>query len=215
MYAHFTPAMTLTIRRQHGIVSGRALRAELAEPDGLDRLHARGGVISLGADLYRVEGHPDSFAGRCVAACLHDRRVVIAGAAAASLWGIDLVYRPSCPDMTSIDGTADVDRLPRSTVRAARALHRDDIVERPDTIRLTTVARTWYDCVGQTSMERGIELTELLLADHGDVADLWAVVDRVEATRRGPKGRGYVLLDRVAPRRQAVSRAGASRASAA
>lgn len=183
------------IRRQRGVVTGDQLRADGLDADTIERLRLRHLLVRHHRDVYAVASADDDLTTRCVVACLADPYLVIGGASAAALWDFDHVFRPHRPDVW-IPHAHVVDRPVRGTVvRRERLLGDDDVDVRGDRIRLLTRARTWLACVDLVGDDLVVRFTRHVLDAHCDLSELWDVVDRWEADRRGPPGRAQRILE--------------------
>ena len=192
--AHFSSDLARTVRRQHGVVSGSQLRSDGLSPETIERLRLRRLLTRCHRDLYRIAPAPFDFEARCVVACLADPHVVIGGPSAALLWDLDHVFRPFRPEALVPPGIGDVDRVPATTYRHVRLLDDADVVDRPDSIRVTGRAHTWLECAQVLEPSRAAELTAHVVDSQCDVGELWDVTDRFERRRRGAPGIAHRLL---------------------
>lgn len=197
--SQFSPNLRRTIRRQHGIVSGTQLRNDGISPERIDRWQLRRLVVATHADVYRVASAPDTLESRCVTASIATPDAVIGGAAAAALWDLDHVFRPTRPECVH-DGTSRIEQPVHGVAyRAIRTLDDRDIVMRGDAIVVLSRAATWLDCVAVMNLEHGRRFTAHVLESQCDLEELWEVVDRREAARRGKPGRAHAMLSRRRP----------------
>ncbi|BAN01328.1 type IV toxin-antitoxin system AbiEi family antitoxin domain-containing protein [Ilumatobacter coccineus] len=195
--SHFSPHLQRCVRRQHGVVTGDQLRADGISPYTIERWRLRHLLEPVHIDIYRLEAAPDTLEARCVVPTLAHPGAVVGGASAAALWDFDHVFRPTRADC--VHGRDVVIGRPVGGVsyRPMRWLSDCDVVERGDAIRVLSRAATWLDCVGQMSIEHGATFTEHVLDSQCDVDELWNVVERREAARRGRPGRAHMLLSAV------------------
>ena len=132
------------LRDHHATITSAALDAGGINRDARRRLVACGVLERVVDGGYRFAGAGDDEWSRCAALCTSRPRLVVAGPTAGRLWELRRAPR---------DGLVHVVAPPRSNpcsepwVRVYRtaALPDDDVVERPDGIRLTSPPRTVVD----------------------------------------------------------------------
>ena len=106
---------------------------------------------------------------------------------------------PRCSSPTTATRCRAVSRC------AARIeLHREDVVQRPDGIRVASPPRAWFDCAVHLDDRRFEMLTEHVLDNHCRAPTLWRTVRRLEARGR----RGLARVRRVLSARSVVAEAG-------
>ena len=177
-----TPELSATVARRWGIVTATEL-LEIGLSSSIIRgLVRTGTLIGVHSGVYRMATSPDTFESRCVAACLADPEVVVTGLAAARLWQFRHTARPEIPEVL-----ASHSRRPLAVgvrIRRTNVLHREDIVRRPDGIRVAAPPRAWFDCAWHLDDERFEKLTEWVLDKHVNVPVLWRTTRRLEARGR-------------------------------
>ncbi len=124
--------LTGVISKRHGIVTREQLIGDGFSHREIDRWTQRQLFVRVHNGVYRVATSPDTFHARCVAACAADPEVVIAGPAAARLWGFRHVWRTEQPIVLVAH-----DRTPLArnvTLRRTNVLDDEDRVQRGDGI---------------------------------------------------------------------------------
>lgn len=199
--SRFSAELRQIIRRQHGVVSGKQLRADDIAPESIDRWRLRRLIIPTHVDTYRVASAPDTLEARCVTTSITDAEAVVGGAAAAALWDLDHVFRPTRPECV-FDRSVTINRKVHGVAyRSVRSLDPRDVIERGDAIRLLDRASTWLDCVSQMNLDHGNLFTAHVLNSQCDLDELWEVVDRREAARRGRPGKAHMILGSLSAHR--------------
>lgn len=200
--SRFSAELRHIVKRQHGVVSGKQLRADGIAPESVDHWRLRRLIVPTHVDTYRVASAPDTLESRCVTMSITDSVAVVGGAAAAALWDLDHVFRPTQPECV-YDRSATIDRKVHGVVyRSVRSLDARDVVERGDTIRILGRAATWLDCVGQMNLDHGALFTAHMLDSQCDLDELWDAVERREAARRGKPGKACMILDSLPSQRR-------------
>lgn len=192
--SRFSAELRHIVTRQHGVVSGTQLRTTGISPESIDRWRLRRLIVSTHVDTYRVASAPDTLESRCVTASIAHAEPVVGGAAAAALWDFDHVFRPTRPECVYDRSVTIGRRVHGVAYRSVRSLDPGDVVERGDVIRVLGRASTWLDCVGQMNIEHGVRFTNHVLDSQCDLDELWDVVDRREAARRGKPGKAHMIL---------------------
>jgi hypothetical protein len=189
------------VSRRHGIVTVAELGREHGAHE-LDRLRRHGVLVPVHPGVFRLTWMADTFEARCAAIVAARPDVVVAGIAAARLWGFRHVFPPTIPDVVVASPlqarrvVARVDDLPASHV-----------VERDDGIRLTTRERTWFDCAVHLTDEKFTALTDWLVADGVAVPALWRITRELSGgERRGARRVRRVVSARADWQRPAGSR---------
>lgn len=183
------------IAARHGMVTKTELLADGFTEHTVRRQVTEGSLVRVHSGVYRVVTTPESFEGRCAAACLADPAIVVTSISAGKLWGFRPIPRHDVPIvMTHLDQY----RLARGAiVRRCGAIPAEHVVERDDGIRVANPPRAWFDCgrdLGDDWFER---LTEWVLDHHANVPTLWAM--RRSMSCRGRNGSARV--NRVLSRR--------------
>lgn len=191
---HPSSDLARTISARHGTVTKSELIADGFTENTIRRQITSGSLIRLHTGVFRLSTSPDTFEARCAAACLADRNVAVATISAGRLWGFRPIPRHDVPLMVT---GHDLHRLARGVlVRRSTDLPLDHVVERDDGIRLTTPARTWFDCARDMSDEWFERLTEWVLDHHCDVPSLWAMRRRLSERGRDGAARVHRVLSR-------------------
>jgi very-short-patch-repair endonuclease len=176
------------ISRHHGVVTGTQLRHDGFTRDIVGRLVSRGVLIPLHQGVYRVATSPDTFESRCVAACSADPEAVITGVAAGRLWEFRHIFPVNVPEVLVAHQANPISR--GVTLRRTNQLINEDVVIRPDGIRVASPPRAWFDCAVHLDDEHFEMLTEHVLDRHCQTPTLWRLTRRLEA--RGRRGLGRV-----------------------
>lgn len=176
------------IAARHGTVTKSELIADGFTENTIRRQLTAGTLVRMHSGVYRIGTTPDSFEARCAAASLADRSVAVAAISAGKLWGFRPIPRHDVPIVVR---GHDEHRLARGViVRRSTTLPREHLIDRDDGIRITTPARTWFDCARDLDDEWFERLTEWVLDRHASVPELWAM--RRMMTRRGRDGSARV-----------------------
>lgn len=185
---HVSAHLARQISRQHGVVTGTQLRADGFTRDIVSRLVSRSVLIPLHQGVYRVATSPDTFESRCVAACAADPEAVITGVAAGRLWQFRHIFPVNVPEVLVAHHANPMSR--GVTLRRTNELVNEDVVPRPDGIRVASPQRTWFDCAVHLDDAHFEMLTEHVLDHHCQTPTLWRITRRLEA--RGRRGLGRV-----------------------
>lgn len=177
-------SLAADIARCHGVVTTVQLLADGCTSNTLRRLVAERLVVRVHDGVYRVATSPDTFESRCAAACGADPDLVIAGAAAGRLWKFRHLARVDTPIALVAH-----DRTPVTSgvlLRRTNQLEPEDVVSRPDGIRLASPPRAWFDCARDLSDDRFEAVTEWVLDHHTTMPTLWRLTARM--SQRGRPG---------------------------
>lgn len=192
--------LTSIVARRHGVVSLAELLADGFTRNTVRRLVSAGVVVKCHKGVYRLAVVSDTFEARCAAACLADHRVVVAGPAAARLWSFRHVFRPDQPVLLT-----DHDQTPLTRgvmLRRTNVLDPEDWVIRPDSIRVASPPRAWFDCARDLTDERFEMLTEWVLDHHASIPTLWR-----QRRRLSSRGRpGLARVNRILSKRSVWQR---------
>lgn len=192
--ATISSSLAQRIARQHGVVTVDQLIADGSTRHTIRRLVTLGLLKMVHEGVYHQASVPETFEGRCTAACLADSTAVISGPAGARLWAFRHVFRPEQPYVLVAH-----DRTPMTravVLRRTNVLDPTDWVERDDGIRVATPVRTWFDCARDVNDERFERLTEWVIDHHATVPTLWAMVRRMSARGRPGLARAFRVLSR-------------------
>ena len=185
---HVSPELARRISMHHGIVRRTELTADGCSRDVIARLVSGGWLIPSQQGAYRVATAPDTFESRCVAACFADPTAVITGLAAGRLWAFRHIVPTDTPEVLVPHHSNPMSS--GVTLRRTNELHREDVVDRSDGIRVASPPRTWFDCAVHLDDDRFEMLTEHVLDNFCLVPTLLRTVRRLEA--RGRRGLGRV-----------------------
>jgi very-short-patch-repair endonuclease len=131
---------------------------------------------------YRVHTAPNTFEFRCAAASLAEPSAIVTGSAAGRLWEFRHVGKTELPIVLL---EHDRNALTHGViVRRSNHISAEDIVQRPDGIRVASPPRAWFDCARDLTDERFEMLTEWVLDHHAQVPTLWRVARRLDARGR-------------------------------
>ncbi len=167
--AHLTPSAHRLFEAQHGVASLQQLQSTGHNQSQLKRLEAAGAIVRVINTAYRSPSVPLDELTRCAAVCLAHPTMVVAGPTAGRLWG----FRRLPPDRR-----VHVLAPPASHPVAAKwlvpyrthAFHDDDVIQRPDGIRVTSRARTVLDLARWLSPEDLLSVIEQAIHD-GRISD--------------------------------------------
>jgi len=192
---HFSPDLAALIARRHGAVTHFELIADGFNPASLRRLITAGVLLTHHRATYRVHTAPDTFEFRCAAASLAEHSAIVTGPAAARLWEFRHVGRTDVPVVLL---EHDRNALTHGViVRRSNRISAEEIVQRPDGIRIASPPRAWFDCARDLTDERFEMLTEWVIDRHARVPTLWRTAGRLD-TRGRP---GLARVKRVLSQR--------------
>lgn len=179
---NLSPQLMTTIAHRWGVVTINELLDDGITSSAIRGLVRANVLVRAHSGVYRVATAPDSLESRCVAACLADVEAVITGLAAARLWRFRHTPVPDVPEVL-----VGHNRWPFAhgvQIRRTNVLVHEDIVVRPDGIRLASPPRAWFDCAVHLDDVRYEKLTEWVLDQHVGVPMLWRVTRRLAARGR-------------------------------
>jgi very-short-patch-repair endonuclease len=137
-----SPQVHELARRQHGMIASEQLTALGVSPGRRRRLLGSGVFIRVHPAVFRFAAVPDTFEGRCAAACLADSTVVISGVTAGRLRRLRGMPDGPIHAMT-VRRKLDLDGV---VIHRTNQLHPDyDVEHRSDGIRLLKVPRLIFD----------------------------------------------------------------------
>ena len=140
--ATFPPKLTGLIRRQHGVISAEQLESHGESRSQLRTLRSVRLSTSIHQSVYIVATAEHTVEARAVAACLANPTFVISGPTAGRL----TVCRNMPGDDVHVMTTGGVARLRGVEVHRTNLLdYENDVVRRPDGIRLLAAARRVFD----------------------------------------------------------------------
>ena len=189
---HVSPDLARQISMHHGIVRRTELIADGCSRDVIARLVSGGALIPAQQGTYRVATSPETFEAQCVSACFADPGAVITGLAAGRLWAFRHIAPVNVPEVLVAHHSNPMSG--GVTLRRTNRLHREEIVERPDGIRVASPPRAWFDCAVHLDDTRFEMLTEHVLDNHCRAPTLWRTVRRLEARGRRGLGRARRVL---------------------
>lgn len=189
------PALIERVAEQHGIVTSHDLLEAGLTRHAVNQLSQQRVLKRQHSGVYLVGTSALTFEARCVAACLADDEAVITGPAAARLWKFRHVFHPNVPDVLVRHDRTPITR--GVTLRRTNVLEEEDVVSRPDGIRVASPPRAWFDCATDLSDEKFEMLTEWVLDKHCPISALYRTTRRLEARGR----RGLARVNRVLSQR--------------
>jgi hypothetical protein len=181
---HLTSGAHQFFARQHGLASVSQLRSSGLSPRAIERLEQVGAIELVLRGAYRTASVELDDIARCSAVCLARPNTVVAGPTAGRLW--DFRRLPHDRRVHVIAPPASNPAVARWVVpyRTA-AIQPDDIIERPDGIRVTTRERTAFD-----------------LARHLDADSLLSVIEQaMHDGRLDESAMRAVAVDWISPQR--------------
>ena len=194
--AHIPPALSGRIAERHGIVTTHELVEAGVSRHSIRLLAQNRILLRQHSGVYLVAGSELTFEGRCVAACLADSEAVVTGPAAARLWAFHHVFHPNVPDVLVRHDRTPITR--GVTLRRTNVLEAEDVVDRPDGIRVASPPRVWFDCAHDLGDEKFEMLTEWVLDHHCSISTLYRTTRRLDARGR----RGLARVHRVLSQRE-------------
>ncbi len=161
---HLTSGAHQFFARQHGLASVSQLRSSGLSPRAIERLEQVGAIELVLRGAYRTASVELDDIGRCSAVCLARPSTVIAGPTAGRLW--DFRRLPHDRRVHVIAPPASNPAIARWVVpyRTA-AIHPDDVIERPDGIRVTTRERTAFDLARHLDADSLLSVIEQAMHD--------------------------------------------------
>jgi hypothetical protein len=202
--SRFSPQLTEHWAAHFGIVGVCRLRELGISLHEQDKLVAARVIGQVHRGVFRLLAVPSSFEANCLAACVADDELVIAGSSAARLWRFK---HTKMSDVVVASVSHDRTPVSRGVVlRRTNVLGDTDIVVRPDGIRVTSPARTWFDRASELSDRYFESLTEQVLDDFCTLPTLFDTVRRLSSRGRAGSARvRRVLSQRSAWQRPADS----------
>ena len=189
----FHSAVLEHFARHYGVSSGEQLRALGLTRHQIELTVERRQIIAIHGGVYRLASTPESFEGRCLAACLADPELAISHQSAGRLSGIrqmrDVRYHVSTSHGRHPVVAGDV------RVHHTGVLDPDHVRTRKDGIRLTSPARTMFDLakvVGPERLESAVE--HALRLELTTIPELWEIARRLAVRGRPGSGRFVRLL---------------------
>ena len=167
--------------QQHGIVTAHQLCDDGLDHHAVLQLLRRDMLVRVQRGVFRISSIPESFESRCAAACAADPAAVVTGVSAARLWGFRHVFRPHTPELVSPQRSSPLTGV---TLRRTNTLVNEDVIERPDAIRIASAARAWFDCAPHLDDDRFEIVTDAVLRDHCQVPTLWQTLRRLDSRGR-------------------------------
>jgi len=192
--------------QQHGAVSARQLLDTGLTTRQLQHLAESGQLVHLVRGAYASPSRTIDELTRCAALCLARRDVVIAGPTAGRLWAFRHVSRDRRVHVIA-PPRAQPCRDQRVAVYRSAAIHPEDVVVRPDGIRVTSRPRTALDLSRHVAPHELLSIIEQAMRDgyHSDADMRRTAVDWISPQR--PWLIDYLRqLDRRVPGKPAESR---------
>jgi very-short-patch-repair endonuclease len=184
------------LRAHHGVASARALRDVGLSAGDVRRLVEAGNLVPVLRGVYRMPAVAFDELARCAAVCAAHPEAVISGPTAGHLWGFRRV-----PDDRRVHLLAPPASHPSIepwvVPYRTRAFHAQDVIGRPDGIRVTSRARTALDLARFVAPTDLLSIVEQAMRDgHLDDDDLRAVAIDWWTPRRPFVRRFLETLDR-------------------
>src|SRR5690606_8170139 len=142
---HMPPIVVAVVARRHGIVTTAQLVRAGWSPRTIRRVAAAGGLVRCHPGVYRVATAPDTFASRCAAAWAAEPAPLITGLAAGRLWGFHPIGTPATHPIVVLPHGRRALAGDDIVVRRSDLLTTEDVVARPDGIRVASPPRAWFD----------------------------------------------------------------------
>ena len=179
-------AMAITwLRQHHSTISSAALEASNVTVDQRDALVQSGLLVRIVDGAYGLGGvEPDELA-RCAALCTSRPDLVVAGPTAGRLWNLRRAPRDGLVHVISPPGSHP---CRESWVRPYRTalVEDDEIVARPDGIRVTSPPRTVVDHTRYVDVPSLISMIEHALSiGYCTEATLCRTAERINTPGRG------------------------------
>jgi very-short-patch-repair endonuclease len=176
--------VTSWMRDHHATISSHALVAAGISTPQRDRLVAAGVIERVVDGAYRFVGARDDELARCAALCTSRPHLVIAGPTAGRVW---LIRRSPRDGLVHVIAPPASQPCRESWVRPYRTalIQDDEIVRRPDGIRLTSPPRTLIDLARYLTDEALASAIESALHNGlCTVATLYRLAERVNTAGR-------------------------------
>lgn len=142
--AHVPPEIHQLFRRQYGVASTTQLLDAGLTRSQLARLTRRGDLESMMRGVFRSPSVPDTELARCLAVVLAHPLVAVGGVTAGRLWGFRrMAHDRRVHVIAPRHWRATTE--PWCAAYRTDAIHDDDVVTRPDGIRITTRQRSALD----------------------------------------------------------------------
>ena len=139
-----SPSLSETIAQSWGIVTADQLLGDGLSSSMIRQLVRDRTLVGVHSGVYRMATSPLSFEARCVAACLADPHVLVTGLAAAQLWKFRHTPRREVPEVLTWHGQSPL--AGGVVLRRSNVITAEDVVKRPDRIRVASPPRAWCDC---------------------------------------------------------------------
>ncbi len=188
----FGPTLNKHLADNHGIVSREQLFNLDVSAFELERFIRHGNLVPVHRGVYRSAAHPETFLGRCLAACLADPELTIGGPSAAALWQFKHTGHQK-----ELYAVVAHNRTPVSRgvlLRRSNSIRAEDSTARSDGIRVTTPERTWFDRARDMNDEWFEALTEHVIDSHCSVPMLWSTTKRLSGRGRPGAARANRVL---------------------
>jgi hypothetical protein len=171
--------------QQHGVASAAQLVGTGLTNRQLQHLADTGQLIHLVRGAYASPSRAIDELTRCAALCLARRDVVVAGPTAGRLWSFRHVARDRRLHLIA-PPRAQPCRDRGVAVYRTAAIHAEDIIARPDGIRVTSRPRTALDLSRHVGSHELLSIIEQAMLDgnHGDADMRRTAVDWISPQRR-------------------------------
>ncbi len=202
--ARWSAELARLLSTHAGVVTSAELFASGLTPSQVRRLVTDRLLVRIHDGVYRCATHPDTLEARCIAACRADAELVLTGPTGGKLWGLRRVR--AHPLVTAMRPVGRASTLGGVLVKRTSVLTAEDIVHRPNGIRLASPPRTWFDLADWVDDGSFVSITEQVLERHCELATLWRTRRRLAARGRNGLARvNRVLSTRAAWQRPAQS----------
>lgn len=172
------------LHRHHHVASVTELRDLGLTPDRIRGLVRGGALVPVHRGVYRAAGAPLGLELQARAACAARADYVVGGVSAGHLWEFRRLPRPGAvlhvlaPPGSAPRGSGSV------SVRRSSVLEPEDVVHRPDGIRLTSPPRTAFDLAASLDAAALESVVEQVIDRHCGVPTLWRTARRLEGAGR-------------------------------
>lgn len=155
--------------QQYGVASSRQLLTTGLSPRQVQHLADTGQLVRVARGAYASPSVELSELARCVALCLARQDLVVAGPTAGRIWNFRHVSRDLRIHVIA-PPHAQPSTDPRIAVYRTAAIYPDDVIVRPDGLRVTSRARTALDLARHVEPRQLMSIIEQAMRD-GNLSD--------------------------------------------
>ena len=176
----------------HGVASIETMTLHGLTLREIQELSAAGRLVRVHRTVYRLLSAPDTLEARCVAATAAHPRLTVTGPTAGRLWGLRRVPRTEL--VVAIAPIGDAPSLHGVVVRRTSSLPENDVVDRPDGIRVASPVRALFDLAPRVTDEAFESIVEQVLDRFCSISTVLNVQQRLAHRGRGGAARANRVL---------------------